>query len=743
MRGYFIFDFESEKSKNIVVLYCAGERLDKKSLSSCIKKYCDHRIPPDKIIIIAPRDKRNKVSDIVDSERFNQRLKSYTRYRNPSPVECWFYGANGRVIGDVDDNRVKEVKRHGLFSIFHTRNGMQESTPEYHYIKPSGSHSNNFIRTANVLVDGAEIQFIAFCCLEYLHESFRNNELQHIYCDTGAIHSIGQSINDLRRRLLNNSHDATIDSFGSYEGLNEHEFRHPRKSLVLISASTSGGLEAEVKSIHPEITSERIVTIFYHGHSPSGQVVCNLIDKEEGPEGYAPTENYEPEKCLLCDSGSTAVPVTGDQFLVESVVPNAVILRTKHAPDWLSPFVKNYQGTSAIRANYSRNESKSNRSIFFDVRQLLSNQRIGDECRFEQRLGNLLNRSLPATLSRIVYMTDDSSRWMAESIREFANDRGIDEIEMSSLAEVERDIDDHVREEGSTVVVASAVATGRSLLTASQVLREAQTNNAISYFVGIARMSGQSKLRSLRGNVTYEDRPGDYPFCLVDSVFLPLDSSEDGAPWREEIALINELIGDISDESLISNLRDRKSFLASSASKTQRGLTNELFLRDVNGNNLNLRPGFAFYNFDYQQGDINQAEVMFTIMSVLHYVRQDRGVDFGSRADVADRLVLDPICFERFNDGVIQAALLRATRRTELDYSIAPEKSKQMALILEAILRNAESESGEAALEFLLALATGKLQLTDEDFRRLETEQPLGDIDHDLASALWRQAVQV
>lgn len=742
MRGYFIFNYESNNDKHIVVVYCASEKIKNDDLINCVKEYCDKRIPPDDIIIIAPNDQSNIISTIVNTRKFRQRLKSYTRYRSPSPIHLWFYRSNGEVIGNIDDQLVDEVKYRGMIDIFRKRNGMQESTSNYHYVKPSGVHCNKFIRTANALVNSAEVKFIAFCCLKYIGKYFKDNNIRHIYCDTSAIHSIGYAINHLRSRLIDEHYYATIDSFGSYDGINTFEFVHPRKSLILISASTSGGLQEEVRRKEPFITKTQIVTVFYHGNSPSGQVACNLIDNESERDGYPAVENYESDTCPLCQNASTAVRVTGDQFLVEPVEPKPVVVQAKHAPAWLSTFVRNYKGTDSIRANYSRNKSRRNRSIFFDVRKLLPDKSIDSSHRFGERLLNLLKRSLPLTLSRIIYMNDDSSKWMADAIKAFAIKKGIEDIDMVSLAEVERSINSHVMDTGSTVVVSSAVATGRSLLTASKVLRDVQQNGAISYLIGIARMSDRAKLKNLIGNVTYEDNPRDYPFSFVDAVFLPLDTSEDYDPWEEETVILDEMISKSEDHELIQNLKRRRNIITNASSREVRGLTNRLFLNDVYGEKLVLRPGFAFYNFPYEKGDINQVEVLFTIMSVLHNLRSIESDGMGTRRDVAERLLLDPISFERFNDGVIQAAILRAARHTELDYSIAPEKSKQMARILKVTLRNAKGEAGEAATEFLLALAMGKLQLREEDLRRLEEEEPLDNIDDKLVSALWMFAVE-
>ena len=84
-------------------------------------------------------------------------------------------------------------------------------------------------------------------------------------------------------------------------------------------------------------------------------------------------------------------------------------------------------------------------------------------------------------------------------------------------------------------------------------------------------------------------------------------------------------------------------------------------------------------------------------------------------------MVLDPENFLRFNDGVLQASLLRAARAHELDYSAAPELSEIMREFLEKVFQNHHRSYGEAAPEFALALASGQLRLAATDTRLLLT----------------------
>ena len=80
-----------------------------------------------------------------------------------------------------------------------------------------------------------------------------------------------------------------------------------------------------------------------------------------------------------------------------------------------------------------------------------------------------------------------------------------------------------------------------------------------------------------------------------------------------------------------------------------------------------------------------------------------------------EAVVLDVENFLRFNDGVLQASLLRAADAHELDYSGSPELSEMLREFLEKVFLNANRPYGEASLEFGLALATQRLRLTKTD----------------------------
>jgi hypothetical protein len=94
------------------------------------------------------------------------------------------------------------------------------------------------------------------------------------------------------------------------------------------------------------------------------------------------------------------------------------------------------------------------------------------------------------------------------------------------------------------------------------------------------------------------------------------------------------------------------------------------------------------------------------------------------------QVVLDPENFGRYNDGVIQAAILRAALPGELDYSSEVESSKYMLDLLSKVFAQSVLPQGEAAADFAMAYFLGRLKLTSEHSQRL-VEQVRGEIADD------------
>jgi hypothetical protein len=269
--------------------------------------------------------------------------------------------------------------------------------------------------------------------------------------------------------------------------------------------------------------------------------------------------------------------------------------------------------------------------------------------------------------------------------------------------------------------VAGATVTGRHLLAISQALRHIQKNRLIQYLIGVARCQSADRFKDLKRDLQFGERGLDhYDLRCASEVWLPDDAPNRIQPWAEEREMLlkakERVLEDIGATELIET---RLATLDDSAAGGGPGLIDDLFWPSSATNlAMKLRPNFAFWRFDYVD-KASQADVYFTIASILHYRRSGSGTRMGLTDNDHHRVLLSPRSFDQFNDGVIQASLLRASHRSELNYSVDVERSRMMTDTLAFFLQNMRNQAGEAATEFLIALFNDKLKLGFSDHRNL------------------------
>jgi hypothetical protein len=732
MYEFFIYDYfhqttASQKQQRFSIVFSSSSQIDDAGLVESLRIHFATAMPPDAVVLVGTEGNHGTLESLASSSRVSETLPAMTRYLNPPTLNAIWICSDGTLsgvgarVGDLTSKAfLDRVVQEGLLRIFTDRQGMLDTVGRYHYVKPSGKHSDRFIRTANVLMRGAEVDFIAFSLLPHL----QRRTITHIYTDTAAINAAAYALVALRQSFDKSFKMPTIDSFSSYGGLGSFKFEGLPDSLILISASTSHELELQLVNQH-KIPQEQIVTIYYLGNPLTGsKVLCDLTkDKDRNPNGFDPIVSFPRDDCGLCKQGLLAITIAGDQFLPENpkVIPE--IVSQKDAPSWLTDFMKDFVGRGVIACHRPGRNPTPGREheLYLDLSAVLGSPRrdqdtgkeTGHPKKFSEHLEYLLTQVTPASLQRIIYLDDPASRALAEMVRTKYSLFGAAVLPVVvSASEVSSNLEKHTLEVGTTMVVASVIVSGRSLLAISQALRQIQTNHSVQYLVGVARTRSQQRLEEVQRNVQHgEYGLRDHKFDMVRAIFVP---DEQASPWTEERAFLIGVRDRLSAQSehlpLIEGRIDELD------SGKDAGLRDNIFWRNsADSSPLQLRSGFAFWDFDYSARKFTQAEVYFTMSAVLHHFRaaHRRGAE---GAQVAyHRVVLSPRNFARFNDGVIQAALLRAAYPWEINYSIDQEASADMKRILEAAFVNIGNQLGEAGVEFLLALAMGKLRLARSD----------------------------
>ncbi len=139
----------------------------------------------------------------------------------------------------------------------------------------------------------------------------------------------------------------------------------------------------------------------------------------------------------------------------------------------------------------------------------------------------------------------------------------------------------------------------------------------------------------------------------------------------------------------------------------------------MNGKPLELRSDFALLSGALQTPKASQADLFATICTLLTALRGHKDGSKRLANNAYERSVLAPSNFSRFNDGVLQASILRACASKDLAYGACDELTSQQMLgvLMDALPNVSRPEKSEALVEFLLALLTHRMTLLDKDLR--------------------------
>lgn len=716
MRSLFTLRFDlrrtsisgHERSRDVLMVFVSTPELDPETFASTVEAEMESNLVPDEVAIVV-RDP--SYDEILAQLRSNSLHISTLGRLSTSTVTLVGYDCNGRETRRSEVTEVAlggsinldDVRRRGVTFIFNERRGFVEANSTYHFENPSGRHTERFIRLSNILARSAEIAFVGFCCLPHVDPTVRR-----AYLDTPSLYGVVAAINE-QRRSFPDTEWILAENFSSYTGFDDYEFDE-EAAVVLISASSSGSLAARLvaeKNIEPQ----QIIHLLYLGRKPSpSPVVCDLSKNEEAnPDGVTdlPSVN-EAVDCAICASGSHAIKLQGDQFEFAGPQHDSLLVGVADAPKGLSQLMSRYACDGVFGVGLGRGGSKSPRLFHVDSEKLIANNE------FATKLDYALRRSLPASLS-LVIAADDQSRPLAEMVASrLANPAPVvarDEID--SIPKTTKD---------AIAIVASVIESGRTLLDVSRDLRSIAPEAPLIYLVGMAKTTGEPKRDRLDSSLTQTHNLFPYQVVTVDQIVLP--ASHDRHAWSAELQLlVDPEVIKLVPAGLERIVRSRVDRLR----RASEALGDDLFAANAD-EPLSLQPGFVFWPKALPSKNRHrQADVYFTIASVLQRLRAN-AAGAGDHRIISNwfqQTMLAPGNFGRFNDDIIQASLLRAAYPHELNYADAASESREMGRLLRRIISACESPRGGAASEFLLALATRRMQLRQDDLDQvLEMEIP-------------------
>ena len=703
MNSIFSFRFEISRkasSHDVLLVFAATPGLDPEALATVIESEVEQNLVPDEVVFLVRDPAFDATQQALGED--SQNVATIARLAGRATVTLIGYdcaGAEARrahVTGPTSKRAVRlaDFKRRAITSIFNTRHGFVESTATYHFENPSGRHTERFIRLSNILARGAEIAFIGFCTLPYVSERATT-----AYLDTPSLYAVVAAINE-QRSSFEGSAPILADNFSSYAGVGDYRFTRLTDSLVLISASSSGSLASQLIAEHG-FAPGQVTHLLFLGTDRSGSnIVCDLRkDARYNEDGVATLPSVEgPDGCLMCRTGSHAIKLQGDQFEFAGPQQESLLIAKSDAPAGLAALVDRYAGGGLFTVGLGKSVGRQPRQFNVEPVALLGH------AKFQQRLDYVLRRSLPASLGHVIAV-DEASLPFAQQIAAT--------VSLATVV-VQRDELDTIPAATETAIAIAAIVieSGRSLLDISRDLRTIAPNAPFLYLTGFSKTTGEPRREALERTLVQTVNPYPYQMIEVERMTLPLSSEHN--PWAEELRL---LIDPDVEYLIPDGIRPVVHARIARLRKTSQVLDNDLFLGNSGERPLSLQPGFVFWPDGVPTRAHSQADVYFTIASVLQQLRANahRTQKPAIKSNWFQQTVLAPENFGRFNDDIIQASILRAAHPYEMNLADAPTDSRELGRLIRRIILAAGTERGGAAAEFLLALATGRLRLRRAD----------------------------
>ncbi|WP_184208446.1 hypothetical protein [Prosthecobacter dejongeii] len=683
----------------------------------------------DRVIFLIPLYQLNSIAPLLKKGRSKDRIlinRSKNLDISPSLLVYDHCGCirdeNGKKI---ESKLIKEIRRRGCYQIFIKHQGMLEASDSHHYVKPSLKHTDRFMRTGSVLVNGIEIEFISL----WLLSSVTNNT-QYIYTDSSTINSIAYASVHLHNMLAPESAriSPTIQSYESYKGLSSNTVLYKDQSLILISASSGGGMAKHLID-KLGISDGKIRTVFYLGlEEPPENTICDLTIRPGNVDGFPAATVTEVGDRGSFAPHSLAVHIQAEAFMPENPQIHDVNLKIEDIPKWWVDFKKSFVGRNAITCNVSDPADDSMSSPPPKPTIFKLDKACFNNSPFLKRLNQILLNSIAASLSYVIYFEDDSSKMLVRRIK--STIRKLRKFEKSSknikyiparlltngsvaLPLVEKS------SEKSTLIVAGILTDGTQLLDVAQIARNFQQNHALSFLVGLTACASQQVFKEIRSNLVYSQSGVEFGFYSCCDIQSPIHHRQVKTPWEEEFLFWMKQLEAIRAKKMTQNalVLAIENRIGTIQEGVKNGLLDEVFM----GSNscsipkLQLRNNSVYTEGLNQSLKFSQADAFFAIQATLHHLRTTNDRARKLEQQPHRRCVLSPSLFFRYSDGVIQSAILRAASHQELDYQMSQILSGQMADTISKILQSPSNPRAEALTEFLYALASRKIRLLKAD----------------------------
>lgn len=622
----------------------------------------------------------------------------------------------GRSLSGVtlSEAGLAELCRSQLQHLFAGSGALHTLPRSIHYRKQSGKHTQQYLKASDVLSSGVEVPRLVFWLLPVAARV----KPTRIVVDTAGISAVAYLLAAELLRFSAVREIPLVESHQSYSGLSSVSYREPGSSLWLLSATTSGDLLC--KLAERGVKRENVVTFFYLGPQggDAGEVLCSLARSSVNPDGFDVIENYAEADCPLCKSGSLALTVRGENFDLEPPAVDLIDLTLDDLPSEKQRYLEALTMTGLFRIGYVSQDRSF--EIFCSGDALIGDpvadsraQKTQDHTR--SRWDAAVVKGLSVAIKTVVHGSYPGSRALADK----AATKLPSPLSNATTLCSSKDLSALQAEPcAAALVVSAAIDDGVDMMSINKDLRSRHPKGNAHYVTPVLRTKSADHRRHLVSNLTFGEHGKDtFTFQAIHDIELP--ECRKPHPWDRELRRLIELqewLDEVKGESVAAAIARRRECLEQMPAKGER---DSIFWPSTNGEALRIRSDFTLLPTDGGNRLIAQADIFVCIASLLHQLRLNKT---GKRlvCKPYEQSVLSPRNFIRFNDGVIQASLLRAAMPSELAYGVASEEvSHEMAALICDAVRNHANTRGEAALEFLVALLIGQMSLRATDLQRI------------------------
>tara|TARA_R110002126_G_scaffold274972_1_gene420273 strand:+ start:14270 stop:16444 length:2175 start_codon:yes stop_codon:yes gene_type:complete len=685
----------SKKINWCIIISSCDNNLD---LETEIKNFLNNNYAPEIIHLLSPDN--NTEYKIVKERIPNFENILINEYR---------YKVNGGIINSnnkqINQKLNYEISASVCTHFLEKYDSILKAGEESYFLLPSGVYATHFIRIANIFKESQDINILAIFLLPYLKE---NPEI--IYSDTPTIFPLIYSCILYKNLNQQEPYNPRIKFYSSNK-MSRDDIENNGKSLFIVSTSINGSLPQKLNDLG--VDWSKIIVLF--GFDKNDEHSYSIMNRQTSQEilgsEFVSKEPKEFKKEF--PNRTFEIKFEDEQFIPSPPVISNFTINLDDAPENLSDLMFNYLKYDFITCYKGKNSLGKTRDIYIDVKKLFSNLENDDNLNyFEKKTKHLIINKLPINIKKIIYVDNAESKYIADKIKDYYSEKH--SVKVESVYYKSITLEENLTEASCYLVCSSCVSNGKKLSEVSRKLRT-QEHSQIIYFNGFARSMDEKSYKLLMSNLKYGkyNRFETYSFVTIDKFYLPNEDS-DSISWEFEKDLLNKLLhgfnefetDDIINESTKLFFQKRYNELNSNE-----GLVNNVFLNKKDDSRLLLNKNFAFFKFTkWDSEEIQQSKVYFSILSVLHNFRLKKKI----KQTIYERYILDPENFNRYNDGIIQASILRSANKKELNYQVDEKSSSKIITIINNSIEDIDNKDS-APYEFLMAICIGKLSLIKID----------------------------